>query len=97
MCTRAQRATGEQERGISPLELELEKVVSCPVGAGNQTSVLCKSSKDSQLLSHLSGPNFNRYFKIKIFFYVFLTLILKYSLQLQQSSIDIPHTSDIQL
>ena len=59
MCTRAQRATGE---------LELEKVVSCHVGAGNQTSVLCKSSKGSQLLSHLSGSNFNRYFKIKIFF-----------------------------
>lgn len=65
MCT---RADGEQERGISPLELELQKAASCPVGAGNQTSVLCKSSKGSQLPSHLSGLNFNGYFKIRIFF-----------------------------
>ena len=34
-----------------PLELELQVFVSCLVSAGNETQVLCKSSKCSQELS----------------------------------------------
>ena len=39
-------AHGNQKRTSSdPLTLELQMVLSCHVGSGNQTQVLCKSSK----------------------------------------------------
>lgn len=37
-------AQGGQKMMSDPLELELLMVVSCHVGAGNQTQVLCKSN-----------------------------------------------------
>ena len=37
----------EAEEGVRSLELELEMAVSYSVGAGNQTQILCKSSKCS--------------------------------------------------
>ena len=36
-------AYGDQRRASDPLELELKVVVSCHVGAGNQTQI-CKSN-----------------------------------------------------
>lgn len=47
-------ACGDQNRALYILKLRLKVVVSCNVGAGNQTQVLCKSSKWSSPLSHLS-------------------------------------------
>lgn len=41
-----------QKKMPDPLELELQKVVSCHVGAGTQTQTLPKSS--CELLSHFS-------------------------------------------
>ena len=46
---------GWQKRALDPLELKTQMVVSHHVGAGDQTQVLCKSSKDSYSLSHLSS------------------------------------------
>lgn len=44
-----------------PPKPELQMIVSCHVGAGNQThSILCKSSKGFQPLSQLSIPTFKR-------------------------------------
>jgi hypothetical protein len=40
-----------QKRGLNPLELKFPEM-----GSGNQTQVLCKRNKSSQLLSHLSSP-----------------------------------------
>lgn len=68
--------TGKQKSGTNPLELELQKTVSCRVGGGNQTSIFCKSRKCSQTLSHLFSPNFNQYFKM---ISAFPVLTLKYS------------------
>ena len=47
-----------QKRALDPSELELQVVVSCHVGAGNGTQVLCKSNgcsvtHESSLHSHL--------------------------------------------
>lgn len=39
----------------NPMELELQTVVSCHLGAGNQLQVLYKSSQCSKLPSHLSS------------------------------------------
>lgn len=36
---------GDPKWASDPLDLELPKAVSCPVGAGNQIPVFCKSSK----------------------------------------------------
>jgi hypothetical protein len=47
---------GAQERVLDPLKLELQMVISYPVGTGNQTQVLCKSRQCSEPLSHLSSP-----------------------------------------
>lgn len=44
-----------QEKALECPELELQKVVSCLVGAETQTQVLCKS-KCFKLLSHLPSP-----------------------------------------
>lgn len=44
------------QRASDPWWLELEMVVCCHVGAGNQSPVLWKNSKSSRLLSHLSSP-----------------------------------------
>lgn len=44
-----------QKRALYLLELEFQTVVSYHDGVGNRTSVLCKSNKLSQLLSHLSS------------------------------------------
>ena len=44
------------EDGIDPLELELGMAVTLHVGAENQTQVLYKDNKGSQLRSHLSSP-----------------------------------------
>lgn len=38
------------------LELELETVVTYHVSGGNETKVLCKSRRNTQLLRHLSSP-----------------------------------------
>lgn len=38
------------------LELELERVVSQKVGAGNQAQVLCKRRAILEPLSHLTNP-----------------------------------------
>ena len=38
-------ARGSQKRSLDPLELQLEMVVSCHVGAGNKIQVFCKSGK----------------------------------------------------
>jgi hypothetical protein len=42
---------GDQRRKTNIILL-----VSCPVGAGNQTQVLCKSSLCSYPVNHLSAP-----------------------------------------
>lgn len=39
-------AQGGQKRASGPLELEVQVVVSCHVGASNQTLILCKSSQN---------------------------------------------------
>jgi hypothetical protein len=44
-----------QEACINFLGLELQTVVSCHIGAGNSPWVLCKNSKCSYRLSHLSS------------------------------------------
>lgn len=44
------------EESIHPLELELQVEVSHHVWAGTQTWILCKSTKYSQVLSHLCSP-----------------------------------------
>jgi hypothetical protein len=49
---------GGQKRYQSPLGQELQMAVSLQVGAGNQTQILCKSSRSFYLQSHLSGPSF---------------------------------------
>lgn len=46
-------AYGGQKRAREAQEMELEMVVSCTVNSGKQTKVLRKSSKCSQLLSHI--------------------------------------------
>lgn len=56
-------AQGGQKRASGPLELEVQAVVSCHVGASNQTLILCKSSqcfesvRQLRLLRH-SVPQF---------------------------------------
>lgn len=46
-----------QKKASDTLELELQIVMSCYVGAVNQTWVLCKSSKGSYPLSHLASAS----------------------------------------
>jgi hypothetical protein len=48
---------GSQKRALNPLKLELQTVVSLYLGTRNGTQVLCKNSKCSQTLSHLSTPS----------------------------------------
>ena len=43
-------------RAPDPQELELQMVVSCRVGAGNQTQVLWKSNQLSSPMSFLPNP-----------------------------------------
>lgn len=55
-----------QKSAPYPLKLELQMIVNSHVSDGTQTQVVCKSSKCSQLLEHLSislGPldNFRSY------------------------------------
>lgn len=45
-----------QRRALDALEMELQTVVSPHISAGNWTRTLCKSSKCSWQLSHLSIP-----------------------------------------
>jgi hypothetical protein len=47
----------DQRRVSDPLELELQLSVSCHVGAGNGTRVLCKSSCCFLGLTHLSSSS----------------------------------------
>lgn len=47
-------ASGDQKRVLDALELELPAIVSHHVNVANQIQVLCKSSKDFELLNHLS-------------------------------------------
>lgn len=47
---------GGQKRVPNSLKLELQMIVSCYVGPGNWTCVLCKRIQCSQLLSHFSSP-----------------------------------------
>ena len=55
----------EARRGhqLSPLKLELQTVVSCHTGAGNEIRGLWKNSQCSQKLSHLSSPSFTFHFQ----------------------------------
>lgn len=46
----------EPEESMDPLELELQVVVICQVGAGNPTQVLWKNNQFSEPLSNLSSP-----------------------------------------
>lgn len=46
-----------------PLELELQSIMTCPVGSGIQSPVLWKSSQYSVLCSHLSTPRYLSYDK----------------------------------
>lgn len=39
-------------------DLKQEAIMSCQVGAGKQTLILCKNGKCSFLLSQLSSPSF---------------------------------------
>ena len=48
-------APGGQKQVSNSLELELQMVVSCHVGAGNLTQVLWKMNQCSELLSHFSS------------------------------------------
>lgn len=48
-------ARGGQERAMSPLELELQPVMSCPSGSEHQTWVLYRSRKCFLLLRRLSS------------------------------------------
>lgn len=45
------------EKAPDPLDLELQMPMSCPVGAGSQIQVLCKSSQCSSPLSHTLTQN----------------------------------------
>ena len=47
LCHTCVRCAGGQEKTLDSLELELQLVVSCHVGARNQTQVLWKSSRCS--------------------------------------------------
>lgn len=48
--------TGAGQKGmLDPQELELQVVGDAYMHAGNGTWVLCKSTKHSQLLSHLTS------------------------------------------
>ena len=52
-------AHGGQKRAVEPLEVELQTVVSCHVGARNQTQVLEEQLVFSAEPSfHLTGPIF---------------------------------------
>ena len=54
LCTMHMQDPWKTGESCTPLELELETVMSHYVDAGNQTQVLCKSSQCSYPLSHLS-------------------------------------------
>lgn len=41
----------------TPLELELQILISLHVGPGNQTCILCRNNKYSKLLSYLSSSS----------------------------------------
>jgi hypothetical protein len=43
LCITVMQCLEKQEKGVVPLESELQMVVSHHVGAGNQTWVLCHS------------------------------------------------------
>lgn len=47
LCVQCVQKPSEARRLWGSLELELQVLVSCHVGAGSQTLVLCKSSKHS--------------------------------------------------
>ena len=47
---------------LGSLQLKLQTVVSCCVGAGNWIRDLCKSSQCPSLLSHLSSPSLLDFF-----------------------------------
>lgn len=52
-------AHGGQKSVSDSLDLGLQVVINYPVGAENQTPVLCKSSQNSLPLSHLCSSCFN--------------------------------------
>lgn len=58
LCTSGIPGASGVQKGASsdPLGLELQTVVNCCLGAGNQTWILHKSSQCSQPVSHLSCP-----------------------------------------
>ena len=53
VCTTCIQAPINSMKVSEPLKVEFQ-VVMGDIGAGNQTQVLCKSNKCSQVLSHLS-------------------------------------------
>lgn len=59
VCTCTTRVPGAlrgQKRAVDPLQLKLQRPVSCHVGTRNHSYVLWKSSQCSCQLSHVSGP-----------------------------------------
>jgi hypothetical protein len=58
---------GSQKRVSNQIKLDLQIVVSYYVSVGNQTGILCKSSWYSELLSHLSRPQFHYFLNVRKF------------------------------
>lgn len=50
-------AEGGQKRLLNPLGLDLQAVVSCRVGAGNQTYILCRATRGLNYQSISPAPN----------------------------------------
>lgn len=60
-----------QKRVSVVLDLELQMVISCHLGAGNWTWVHCKNSKCSYLLAHPSSPSRPAFY---LWFFIILPL-----------------------
>lgn len=71
------RARGGQQRASDLLIQELPTVVSCHVGAGNQTLVLCTSSKCSTLLSDSSSRITLCFPYVCLFMFIFVCTMKK--------------------
>lgn len=55
LCTTFMQFLQRPEGAPDSMDLQLQMAVNHPVGAENQPGVLCKSSRCSQLLSHLAS------------------------------------------
>ena len=56
----------DKTRALGPPQLDLQTIVICHVGAGNQTQVFWKSSKCPYLLRRLSRPSALCFFETRI-------------------------------